>query len=417
MALPPVKFVNAAVEAGNSVAYVLDDDNSVASLVSRMLEAANFVAIAFSDPALCLRQLKACDGYTIPKLFVLDLSLGKTDGVEVLNQLAAVHYKGSILLISGKDEATLNEIERMGSARGLKMLPSLKKPFRKDDLEKRVKLDIDPAKPAGAVPVTNARTASLERALSTGGVILRYQTVLDLKTGSECGAEVAAFEHTASSGLMPFSTSSLPPDAAILHPLSRYLIRTALKDWHEHLSKCPMPIRLSTKLPLSVVTSQNFLVLVREVLSPHPKFPGFIVEVDDWKLPDPMMIRETAARLKLYGVQLAVTDIGAVYDALVKSTSLPFSEFRLTGDFVSNCALNETKRELCQNVIKLAHDAGATVCATSVTTKDEMDTLSELKCDTVQGRVFGAPQAADTFSQTHAAPVIVAEPEAKAASA
>jgi EAL domain-containing protein (putative c-di-GMP-specific phosphodiesterase class I)/FixJ family two-component response regulator len=405
MTLAAVKFVNENVQSANSVAYVLDDDDRVASLVSRMLESDDFVAIAFNDPAICLKQLKSCDAYTTPKLFILDLSLGKTDGVEVLNHLAAAHYKGTMLLISGKDEATLDEVERMGSARGLRMLPSLKKPFRKDDLAKRIKIDIGPAKPAAPDPVTDAATASLDRALSTGGIILHYQTVVDLKTGSIRGAEAVLYERNPSSGLIPLSTSAVPPGAAILHPLSRFLLRTAMKDWQQHLSISPVPIRLSTKLPLSVVTSANFLALVREVLSPHPKFPGLIIEVDEWKLPDAKVVREAAARLKLYGVELAVSDIGAVFDAIVKSSRLPFAEFRLNSDFISNCSLNETKRDLCEYVIRLAHDAGVSVCAMGVMTGEEMDALVRIKCDTAQGRFLGAPQPVETFKRAHAAPM------------
>jgi DNA-binding response OmpR family regulator len=127
MPLAPAKFIaEETPNSENSVAYVLDDDSEICALISRMLQAEGFVAVPFTSPDICLRQLKISDDYSVPKIIVLDLALGKTDAIEVLNQLNILKYKGRVLLVSGKDETALLEIERMGSSRGLMMLPSLK---------------------------------------------------------------------------------------------------------------------------------------------------------------------------------------------------------------------------------------------------------------------------------------------------
>src|SRR5258707_428959 len=132
--------------ANSPVAYVLDDDRKVSVLISRMLRVAGFVAVPFTEPIECRKQLKAADAYTVPAVFVLDLSLGKSDGIEVLDCLKALKYKGRVLLVSGKDASALLEIERMGASRGLEMLPSLQKPFEVDDLIARLKIGCEPAK-------------------------------------------------------------------------------------------------------------------------------------------------------------------------------------------------------------------------------------------------------------------------------
>jgi len=399
MTLAPVKFIaEMAQNSANSVAYVLDDDSEICALISRMLQAEGFVAVPFTNPDLCLRQLKTSDDYSVPKIIVLDLSLGKTDAIEVLNQLNILKYKGRVLLISGKDESALLEIERMGSSRGLMMLPSLKKPFRKDDLTKRLKIELDPVKPSPKQPVINSSMAALDRAVSGGGVVRCYQAIIDLKSGSVRGAEVMLHERHPSDGLIPLATSSVPSGAPIFHPLSRLLLRTALEDWLQHLSDLRTPIRLYIKLPLSVVTTTTFLSLVRETLSPHPQFPGLVIEVNDWRLfNDLKIIREVSAQLKLYGVGLAVDDIGAVYSAITESYKFPFAEFRLNSNFISNCSLNETKQAVCRDAINLVHNAGASVCAEGVANSDELETLIEMKCDTAQGYLFGVPQPIEIF--------------------
>ena len=75
LALAPVTINRQ--QAHSPVAYVLDDDGKVGALISRMLQASGFVALPFTDPSLCLKQLKTADSYSTPAIIVLDLSLGQ----------------------------------------------------------------------------------------------------------------------------------------------------------------------------------------------------------------------------------------------------------------------------------------------------------------------------------------------------
>jgi FixJ family two-component response regulator len=112
-------------------AYVLDDDPGVRASVLLILTGIGYDALAFSTPSPMLAKLKVSP----PEVIVLDLALGQSDAVEVIHQLVILKYDGKVLLISGRDEDTLNEIQRIGERHGLAMLPSLRKPFRAGDLK------------------------------------------------------------------------------------------------------------------------------------------------------------------------------------------------------------------------------------------------------------------------------------------
>ena len=56
----------------------------------------------------------------------------------MIRHLESSKYKGKLVLISGRDETTLNEITQIGEKRGLAMLPPLKKPFRPADIRQRL---------------------------------------------------------------------------------------------------------------------------------------------------------------------------------------------------------------------------------------------------------------------------------------
>jgi EAL domain-containing protein (putative c-di-GMP-specific phosphodiesterase class I)/ActR/RegA family two-component response regulator len=400
MALAPVTLKRD--EAHSPIAYVLDDDREVSALVSRMLRVAGFIAVPFNEQRACLQQLKTAEAYTMPTVFVLDLSLGKSDGLEVLDQLKVLKYTGRVILISGRDASALLEIERMGASRGLQMLPSLQKPFKLDELMERLQIECEPAKPPPTDPIINPSTGALNRAVSSGSVALRYQARIDFKSQLICGAEVLMYERHSSGNLIPLPTSFDPSNAAIYHPLSRSVIRTLKEECARHLSALERPFRLFVTLPLSVVATSGFLSLVREYLSPPPQFLGVVIQVSDWShFNNAKVVREVSARLKLYGIGLSIDDIGALYSSITKSQTFPFDEFKLTTDYISNCALNETKKQVCAAVIELAHSIGAKICAQGIMNRDELKTLIDIQCDTGQGYLFGEPLPLEVFKTKH----------------
>src|ERR1035438_2127900 len=116
------------------IAYVLDDDPKVRASVLIILNSIGYDALGFSDTALMLAKLEVSPCEVI----VLDLTLGQSDAVEVIQRLAEVEYDGKVLLISGHGQEMLNEIQRIGERHGIAMLPSLSKPFRARDLKSRL---------------------------------------------------------------------------------------------------------------------------------------------------------------------------------------------------------------------------------------------------------------------------------------
>jgi diguanylate cyclase (GGDEF)-like protein len=126
-------------------AFVLDDEPQIATLVGKVLAACGIAPRQFTAPEPFLAELKISP----PELVVLDLSLGQSDAVEVIRHLEILKYAGEVLLISGRDEATLAEIAQIGERHGLAMLAPLRKPFRAADLKQRLAIRHGKPRPAG----------------------------------------------------------------------------------------------------------------------------------------------------------------------------------------------------------------------------------------------------------------------------
>jgi DNA-binding response OmpR family regulator len=105
------------------------------------------------EPDICdfIRDVAAGEGYDVTAanraedfkaafaggeadVIVLDLTLPGTDGIELLNYLAAVGTRARILIVSGYDESIRRMAFTIGAARGLDMVGVLPKPVRVADL-------------------------------------------------------------------------------------------------------------------------------------------------------------------------------------------------------------------------------------------------------------------------------------------
>jgi len=381
------------------LAYILDDDPGILKIVSRILDQRNISSRTFSDVSGLFAALKVA----LPSLLVLDLALGGSDAIDVLRELDEIRYPGKILLISGRDEPTLNEATRIGMARGLTMLRPLAKPFFPADLFERLDEDVPsrrrvlpesaPVNPAGIDPVS---------ALNKGWMTLWYQPKFDIAGTEVVGAEALIRLIHPDLGVIPPRDFLPPPGDPVMDSLSEFVLVSALADWREFASR-GLPLKLSINMPVSVLAKAAFVRLVRERMPRAPDFPGLIVEVtEDEAIADLAVISEVAVQLKLCGVNLSIDDVGVAHSGLSRFLDLPFVEVKIDRRFVHGCASDQAKLTLCKMIVDLAHHFDATACAEGVEEEADLEALAEIKCDHAQGFLLGRPMEFEAFVGKHA---------------
>jgi EAL domain-containing protein (putative c-di-GMP-specific phosphodiesterase class I)/FixJ family two-component response regulator len=376
-------------------AYVLDDDPGVRATVLHALKGIGYEALDFSTPAPMLARLETAP----PDVLVLDLSLGQSDAVEVMRQLADLNYHGKVLLISGHDEVTLAEIQRIGEQHGLAMLPSLRKPFRASDLKNRLARAPQVAPAPANVRETKGIAIDLDEALRAGLLELWYQPKVDLKSFSVCGAEALLRARHPVHGIVP-PAGLIPPANDPRHqPLSKFVIARAMTDWRR-FADAGLPLKISINLPVSVINAPDFMATIRDLMPAEARFPGLIIEVtEDEVVKDPQWMREVSTQLKLYNVWTSIDDFGTAHSSLSRLLELPCAELKLDRSFVSRCSSDRLKHALCQAVVDLAHRVGSRICAEGVDNVDDLRAVIRMGCDTVQGYIFAKPMPPDEFAK------------------
>jgi EAL domain-containing protein (putative c-di-GMP-specific phosphodiesterase class I)/CheY-like chemotaxis protein len=366
--------------------FIVDDDALVRTLAANVLVHGDFVTHQFSTAP----QVEAALTKWSPVLIILDLSLADSDAVEVMRSLATARFSGSVLLLSGQGASTLEEVNSVGEAHGLKMLPPLGKPFRTADLRAAAKV-------AAATAERRSSDTNLETALQNSWLELWYQPKIDLGTRTLCGAEgLIRIAHPEQGILLPGTFLPAPGDPLYV-PLTDFIIRRALADW-TIFSAAGMNHKLAINVPASVLQRPDFVSNLRNHLPKSPKFPGLIVEVtEDEAISNPDLAREIAVQLKLYKVGVSIDDFGAGHSTLARLKELPFSELKLDRSFVDGCSVDARKRQMCEAVAELALRFNITSVAEGIESQDDLKVITDLGYQIGQGFVFARPMPAAEF--------------------
>ncbi|MEH2474191.1 EAL domain-containing protein (putative c-di-GMP-specific phosphodiesterase class I)/ActR/RegA family two-component response regulator [Nitrobacteraceae bacterium AZCC 2161] len=378
------------------LAFVLDDEIAVGTMVCNQLMINGMEAWQFSDPHKFLKEFRV----SRPKLIVLDLALGKSDAIEVIRKLEVMRFTGRILLISGRDKRTLDEIENIGRSHGLHMLQSLQKPFRAADLKNRLLAATRPvlgenltaASPAGERP-----SIELADALREGWLEVWYQPKINLQSLSICGAEALIRARHPEHGMIAPADLLPPPGDPLYRPLSAFVLRRAMEDW-AFFAERGLPLKLAINVPASVLNTPEFVDVFRQTVPSGHSFPGLFIEVtEDEVIADWKGVSEAMAQLKLYNASISIDDFGTAHSSLSRVKNFPFSEIKLDRSFVASCANDPIKRGICHTVVDLAHRFNASACAEGVETIDDLRCLVGLGFDTAQGFLFAKPMSRSDF--------------------
>jgi EAL domain-containing protein (putative c-di-GMP-specific phosphodiesterase class I)/FixJ family two-component response regulator len=380
---------------GRPQAYVLDDETAVATIICKQLNMLGMEGWEFSDPLKFFRALRV----SRPQLVVLDLALGKSDAVEVIQKLDELKFTGKVLLVSGRDKLTLSEIEKIGRSRGLNMLPSLQKPFRSADLKDRCLQQLEPAPTCSkSASPTRAKTLiNLEDAIREGWLEVWYQPKINLRSLTISGAEaLIRARHPLHGVIAPIDL--LPPTGDPLYiPLSSFVLRHTMEDW-KLFAKQGYPLKPAINVPASVLGASGFVDEVRRAIPYDESFPGLIIEItEDEVIADPKGIGEVMTQLRLYNTTISIDDFGSAHSSLSRVKDLPFGEIKLDRSFVTGCASDSLKRGLCQTVADLAHRFEASTCAEGIETIDDLRCLVGLGFDSGQGFLFAKPMPRNDF--------------------
>ncbi|SNY93108.1 diguanylate cyclase/phosphodiesterase [Cohaesibacter sp. ES.047] len=99
-------------------------------------------------------------------------------------------------------------------------------------------------------------------------------------------------------------------------------------------------------------------------------------------------------RLKALGLLISLDDFGSGYSSLGYLNRLPFDQLKVDRTFVMNVDKDHKNQQLLAGIVTLGHGLGLTIVAEGAETREEVDCVAKLGCNSVQGFAYAHPMPA-----------------------
>lgn len=369
---------------------VIDDDPSMCRLIADIGQAAGFSVVSLTDPD----RLEAAIDDSLAAI-TLDLSMPKTDGVEVLRRLAAVSTRARVILLSGVDATLLESVFNLGRDEGLKMAGHLAKPVRARDLIALLQSTVGepgPARAAGSAPPPTP--ADIRDAIDGGRFHVHLQPQVRLSDGSCAGLEaLVRWRHPTLGLLYPDSFIPIIEQEGWGLDLTEQVLSLTLERCRSLCGRLSPWPTISVNLSADALTDLRFPDRVGQLLDRFGASPGHLAfELTETALAsEPVSALDILSRLRLKGIRLSIDDFGIGYSSLQQLQRLPFTELKIDKQFTLDMATRPAAAAIVRSTIALAKDLGLQVLAEGVETEGAWWQLRQLGCDLAQGYLIARP--------------------------
>ncbi|MCB0974552.1 MAG: EAL domain-containing protein [Actinobacteria bacterium] len=235
---------------------------------------------------------------------------------------------------------------------------------------------------------------NLRGAIQRNQLSLEFQAIVEARTGRLHGYE--ALCRWSLDGVGRVSPNEFIPvaeETGLIADIGEYVIAQAARDYPQ------LAAGTATELPviaINVSTAQlsdeSFPDLVARTLAATPVPANRVVlEITETAMSrDPHMFRSMLDRLRALGVQISIDDFGTGYSAFSYLTDLPVNSLKVDRSFVTGIERSSTEK-VVGSTVSMAHDLGLQVVAEGVETIRQLEVLTDLGCDYVQGYLFSRP--------------------------
>jgi len=231
----------------------------------------------------------------------------------------------------------------------------------------------------------------IRRALNERQFELRYQPIVNLKTGEVRKVEALLRWCDETRGWIPPSTFiPIAEETGLILPLSEWVLNEACRQSGAWRLEGLHPITATVNFSAHQFRQPDLVSLVREVLAGSElEAEALEIELTESSL---MQNPETAIdilnELKALGIRIAIDDFGTGYSSLSYLKRFPIDVVKIDRSFVSDVIRNQEDATITAAIVAMAHQLGLEVVAEGVENVEQLELLRGLGCDAAQGFYF-----------------------------
>ena len=244
--------------------------------------------------------------------------------------------------------------------------------------------------------------SNLRGGLEREEFVVHYQPQVDTRSFQLVGMEaLVRWNHPGLGLLYPKEFISLAEDSGLIIQLGDWALRAACAQSMAWQDAGLAPMRLSVNFSARQFQQAAFISSVAEILKETNLDPRWLeLELTESSImKDPEQAIEKLHELKLMGIRVAIDDFGTGYSSLNYLKRFPIDTLKIDKSFVSDLCKDPHDTAIVRAIITLGHALDLTVVAEGVETQEQLQYLSSLDCDVVQGFLFSKSLSPSAFEE------------------
>ncbi len=236
----------------------------------------------------------------------------------------------------------------------------------------------------------------LEGAQDRGEIVIHYQPIVDLATGTPRGAEaLVRWQHPVHGLLSPSAFIELAEETGKIVEITRYVLEAACVEaasWDERVD-APNGSYVSVNLSARDFREPHLVRTVERTLQ-DTGLPAhrLLLEVTESALQNEVLVTRTLTRIRDLGVRIAIDDFGTGFSSLSRLRSLPFDVVKIAEPLVANADKGGRDRDFAQLLVDLARILDVDAIAEGIETAAQASVLRQLGFTAAQGHYYSPSQ-------------------------
>lgn len=244
--------------------------------------------------------------------------------------------------------------------------------------------------------------SNLRGALEREEFVVHYQPQVRIPDFHLVGMEaLVRWRHPSLGLLYPSEFVAVAEDSGLIIALGDWVMRIACSQNMEWQNKGLAPMRLSVNFSARQFQQPSFISTVENILKETNLDPRWLeLELTESSImKEPEQAIEKLHELKLMGIRVAIDDFGTGYSSLNYLKRFPIDTLKIDKTFVADVCKDPHDTAIVRAIITLGHALDLTVIAEGVETQEQLQYLSSLGCDVVQGFLFSKSLPAPAFEE------------------
>lgn len=236
---------------------------------------------------------------------------------------------------------------------------------------------------------------SLRLAFKRDEFILHYQPLIDVGSGNVSGMEaLLRWKHPEAGYVAPADFLPLIDEIDMVEPLSEWVLHTACKESLNWQEQGYPPVKVGINFSPRQIHNRTMMDTFRKTVVDTGIDPTSLqVELTESALvSDVDSTAQVLNSLAAMGVEIAIDDFGTGYSSLTYLKHFPINTLKIDRSFIEMIGSGKNNAAICVAIIAMGHGLRLKVVAEGVETAEQLEFLRGLKCDAVQGFLFGTPQ-------------------------